>query len=202
MVHQMRCWHKIWQCPTLWSSTQSSQQAKKLSDVAHLQLKTLAKNRLIFLERQVFEKLDSLLQVGLKPLDVPIWASFWQLILLYRDLLALHRRLIQEETQYILHTNPFSVPRDRPLTLAGSVVAPPCGLPNTAIQLLEDLHGLLIVNYAAYFRNNSPAYLGMKRASDVDEAFKGDDILRTEFDNVRSKRRDFRKSFPSLIDFK
>ena len=180
MVHEIRCWYTIWRSPVLWATSVPTQQARALSGVAHLQLRRLARDRFVSLERQVLEELDtSLPKKGFQSAALPVWASFWQLILLYRDLLGPYHQAVQQPMSSGSQPNGYSVS-------------------GASIRVFDDLQRLLIIHYAAYFRRQSPVYLGLKDSSEIDVALQNDHSLRAEFENVCAQRIVFRKFVSSL----
>lgn len=189
MVHELRCWYNIWQSPNLWASSVSASQTVRLSSVAHLQLKNIAKKQFVDLERRILQELD-------KPQSptVPVWATFWQLIMLYRDLLGPRHQALQSpisltplSTSTLNPWNRYNGPYQRHDSTLRWAPAP-------STRVFDRVYKVLIVHYAAYFRSNSPAYLGLKKSREMEDFFGDDHNLWAEFENVRTQRRRFRES--------
>ncbi|KAF7562176.1 hypothetical protein G7046_g1963 [Stylonectria norvegica] len=89
-VHKMNCFFRIWRTHSFWCRDPTNKLVNlPLSVQAELRL--IARKALESLEHDVLKHLDDCLaqQGPLKPQEkMAIWASMWQLILMYRDLLA------------------------------------------------------------------------------------------------------------------
>jgi hypothetical protein len=107
-VHKMNCFFRLWQTSGFWCRDPSNK-IVKLPVSVQAQLRKIAYRALYSLEHDVLKELDECLtQQGPPKLEerLAIWASMWQLLLMYRDLIiAFHGHLanlksIAQETQF------------------------------------------------------------------------------------------------------
>jgi hypothetical protein len=97
-VHRMNCFFRLWKTSSFWCRDPSNN-IVKLPPSVQAQLRNIAFKALDSIEHDVLKDLDECLtqQGPPKPDEkVAIWASMWQLILIYRDLIvAYHSHLGQ-----------------------------------------------------------------------------------------------------------
>ncbi|KID90035.1 hypothetical protein MGU_02740 [Metarhizium guizhouense ARSEF 977] len=89
-VHKMNCFFRIWKMPSFWCRDPSKNIAN-LPVSVQAQLRSIARKALDLLEHDVLKLLDDCLsQQGSPKAEerVAIWVSMWQLMLMYRELLA------------------------------------------------------------------------------------------------------------------
>ncbi|KAF4981127.1 hypothetical protein FZEAL_2997 [Fusarium zealandicum] len=90
-VHRMNCFFKIWKAPAFTCS--SSNKVSHVPFTVQAQLRHVAWKALVSHELDVLKLLEDCLaqQEPLKPHErMAVWASLWQLILMYRDLVIAH----------------------------------------------------------------------------------------------------------------
>ena len=105
-VHQMNCFFRIWKTSTFWCRDPSNKFVPLPLSV-QAQLRNIARKTVKRIEMDVLKELDECLtqQKGPKPEErVGIWASMWQLIFMYRELLSAfhaYAERIQEASEEI-----------------------------------------------------------------------------------------------------
>ncbi|KAK5990793.1 hypothetical protein PT974_09066 [Cladobotryum mycophilum] len=89
-VHKMNCFFRIWKAPSFWCLDPSNK-LTSLPLSVQAQLRNIARKGLYSLEHDILKELDDCLtqQGPPKPHErMAIWASMWQLILMYRELMG------------------------------------------------------------------------------------------------------------------
>ncbi|KAL1883163.1 hypothetical protein Daus18300_000221 [Diaporthe australafricana] len=102
---EMRCWYRIWQTSILYScaheegSTASSRNEAhtELPAAALRELKKLATNALIACEKEILLELDELSPSMAPLIELSHWACIWQVILIYRQLVAGYSNLARRQ---------------------------------------------------------------------------------------------------------
>jgi hypothetical protein len=99
-VHKMNCFFRIWKTDSFWCRDPS----KKLVGLpisVQAQLRNIARKGLDSLEHDILKELDECIsQQGPAKNDegLAIWASMWQIILLYREILAMFKKHVSYVT--------------------------------------------------------------------------------------------------------
>lgn len=104
---EMRCWYRIWQTSALYScshgggSTSSSlnEPHTELPVAALWELRKLATNALIACENQILLDLDELSPSMAPLIELSHWACIWEMILIYRQLVAGYSNLAQTQLE-------------------------------------------------------------------------------------------------------
>ncbi|KEY74129.1 hypothetical protein S7711_05378 [Stachybotrys chartarum IBT 7711] len=95
-VHRMSCFFRIWKTSSFWCRDPSNNiVGLPLSVQAHL--RKIALKGLHYLEGDVLKELDEILTQQVSPKSdgrIAVWASMWQLILMYRDLIVAFRSFL------------------------------------------------------------------------------------------------------------
>lgn len=95
-ICEMRCWYLIWQTSKLYTYThggapnpgEHGDQHSTLSPTALWELRKITTERLISCEKEILLELDELSPDGARVIELPLWACIWQMILIYRQLVA------------------------------------------------------------------------------------------------------------------
>lgn len=91
-VHTMNCFFRIWKAPRF-TCCSSSNKFSQVPFTVQAELRRIAWNALVSHEHDILKLLEDVLaqQDSLKPQEkMAVWASLWQLILMYRDLVMAH----------------------------------------------------------------------------------------------------------------
>lgn len=89
-VHQMACFFRIWKTPSFWCRDPSGKTAT-LPISVQAQLRTIVHRGIHSIEHDILKELDTLITPAHQPKPddkLALWASLWQLIIIYRDLTA------------------------------------------------------------------------------------------------------------------
>lgn len=92
-VFELTCWLRLWRTPLLYGHDDAKTHFQ-LSSTALSELKELILNPMVECERLVFLELEETPSRNGKCIDLYMWASLWQLILIYR-------RMMTEDSQFI-----------------------------------------------------------------------------------------------------
>ncbi|KAJ0107846.1 hypothetical protein J7T55_007058 [Diaporthe amygdali] len=177
---EMRCWYRIWQTSALFyqadgggSAAGSHNNIHQPMPVAALfELKKIATNALIACEKHILSELDEWPPGVDRLTELPLWACLWQMILIYKQLVAGYSNLARSHpVNSIYGVNPgFNEV--------------------SALSVVQHLYRLLIVKYNAYFGSTSPIY-PRKGQPSTSELLAGDKHLKREWDNVLMRRKEF-----------
>ncbi|KAF3768991.1 hypothetical protein M406DRAFT_349996 [Cryphonectria parasitica EP155] len=129
------------------------------------ELKWLAVAELVAAERSAVENLDLLLNKGIKGVEVQVLACLWQMILIYRQQIAVFTTLASMHAAIRITVEP-------------------------ALAILYQLQRTLLVKYGACFRSSSPFYPRRGQPSTTDR-LQGDARLKGAWQNVLTSRQDF-----------
>ncbi|KAF5017955.1 hypothetical protein F66182_10084 [Fusarium sp. NRRL 66182] len=91
-VHTMNCFFKIWKAPRF-TCCSSSNKVSQVPFTVQAELRRIAWNALVSHEHDILKLLEDCLaqQESLKAQEkMAVWASLWQLIIMYRDLVIAH----------------------------------------------------------------------------------------------------------------
>ncbi|KJZ73575.1 hypothetical protein HIM_07131 [Hirsutella minnesotensis 3608] len=100
-VHKMNCFFKIWKRSSFWCRDPANNVAVLPLSV-QARLRNIAREALKSLEYKVLKSLDECLGQHAQPHSperMAVWACLWQLILIYRDLLAAYKTKIARLTR-------------------------------------------------------------------------------------------------------
>lgn len=103
-ICEMRCWYLIWQTSKLYAYTQgdaSGLDARKdkysrLPPTTLWELRKITAEALIACEKEILLELDELSD-GARLIELPLWACMWQMILIYRQLVAGYSKLARSQ---------------------------------------------------------------------------------------------------------
>jgi len=99
-VHSMSCMYRIWKSDRLWVTVPKVEGLRPLPTTVHMELKNIAKNYLVSLERHILKEFDKAMSHPLpaksKDPDLPLWACLWQAIFIYGEM----RGIVQHQTAF------------------------------------------------------------------------------------------------------
>ncbi|KAK2610483.1 hypothetical protein N8I77_003910 [Diaporthe amygdali] len=175
---EMRCWYRIWQTSALYYQADGGGSAtgnnihQPMPVAALFELKKIAANALIACEKHILSELDEWPPGVDRLTELPLWACLWQMILIYKQLVAGYSNLARSHpVNSIYGVNPgFNEV--------------------SALSVVQHLYRLLIVKYNAYFGSTSPIY-PRKGQPSTSELLAGDKHLKREWDNVLMRRKEF-----------
>lgn len=177
---EMRCWYFIWQTSKLYAYTHGgapdpgghSDKHSRLPPTALWELRKMTAEGLIACEKEILLELDEMSPDGARLIELPLWACIWQMILIYRRLVA--------GSSNVAHSQ-----------LGGSVHGGTAGFNEVfALPVVEHLYRLLILKYNAYFGSTSPIY-PKKGQPPTTEVLAGDEDLKRKWDNLSLRRKEF-----------
>lgn len=93
-MHKLNCFFRIWKTDSFWCRD-PSKKFVSLPLSVQARLRSIARQGAHFIEHDILKELDELLaqQGPTKPDErLAIWASLWQLILVYRETLASYKK--------------------------------------------------------------------------------------------------------------
>jgi hypothetical protein len=89
-VHTMNCFFRIWKAPRF-TCCSSSNKVSQVPFTVQAELRRIAWNAVVSLELDILKLLEDIQQDSLKSQEkMAVWASLWQLILMYRELTIAH----------------------------------------------------------------------------------------------------------------
>ncbi|POS73681.1 hypothetical protein DHEL01_v207924 [Diaporthe helianthi] len=179
-ICEMRCWYLIWQTSKMYAHTHRgapdpdgrNEELSRLPPTALWELRKITTEGLIACEKEILLGLDELSQDGARLIELPLWACMWQMILIYRRVVAACSNLARGQ-------------------LLSSVDSGTAGPNETSVlPVVEHLYRLLILKYNAYFGSTSPTY-PKKGQPPTTELLAGDEQLKRAWDNVSVCRKEF-----------
>lgn len=88
----MNCFFRIWKAPRF-TCCSSSNKVSQVPFTVQAELRRIAWNAVVSLELDILKLLEDVQQDSLKEQEkMAVWASLWQLILMYRDMTIAHER--------------------------------------------------------------------------------------------------------------
>ncbi|KAG8169327.1 hypothetical protein KVR01_000072 [Diaporthe batatas] len=187
-ICEMRCWYLIWQTSKLYAcahggapnSDGRSDKHSRLPPTALWELRKITTEALIAYEKEILLELDELSPDAARLIELPLWACMWQMILIYRQLVAGYSNLARSR-------------------LVSSVDGGTAGSNEiSALPVVEHLYRLLILKYNAYFGSTSPIY-PKKGQPPTSEVLAGNEHLKREWDNVSVRRKEFYRTIENGV---
>lgn len=104
-ICEMRCWYLIWQTSKLYAYTHGSAldpdersgKRPRLPPMLLWELKKITADGLVACEKEILLELDELSPDGARLIELPLWACMWQMILIYRQLVAGYSNLARSQ---------------------------------------------------------------------------------------------------------
>lgn len=146
-----------------------------ISKTAGLQIALVAKQGITKYEMEILSEIDALIGKPKRPSkenEFPIWAGFWTLSLLYRDILRRYR--------YMSHSDYYGK-----------------GHFDTAISLARHMYHTLTSSYSYLFRNRHPLDIDWQQEENFARLYQGTDRQRMwiQLDRVKERTRRFFESY-------
>ncbi|KAH8746192.1 hypothetical protein BGZ57DRAFT_862297 [Hyaloscypha finlandica] len=169
IMNLYECWRNV----LLVQGEQSHEDMHYISKTAGLQIALIAKQGIAEYEMEILSEIDALICKPKRPSkenEFPIWAGFWSLSLLYRDILRRYR--------YMSHS-----------------VYYPKGHFDTAIALARHMYHILTSSYSYLFRNRHPLDVDWQKDGNLPQIDREVDRQRmwNHLDRVKERTRLFCK---------